>query len=352
MYSVSSMIYGRPTGIPPVRVLTNQNSLPSPIDDKYISQGEWQPDNIPSLNAFFVNCVQLYRVMDEILERLQEALAAVKSDSEGGSDIEKQRGTQSCCSSAVTELAAILQLDGLLLKWHGALPEYLKFSLENIEKDMGYPVEIQRQRVILKIRFLGLRILLHRQTVVFLLQPPEQRKWPRNASQKWPPLFADTGGESFANGSESPGRRTVHSSLETQLAHLSAGMCVSSAQMQIEMIDYYRPLKLTGAWWWDFHCKCSERWFPCPRLNVCIVVFNSLCVLFGAVGFRKGDLAKTIPSLPEAKMIIERGFSNIHDMAARGGTNAARSERFLKRLMKTTLRRGQKVSGVTSLTLS
>jgi hypothetical protein len=251
------MIYGRPIGIPHVRVLTGQNSLPQPIDDKYIALGESQPNNVPSLNAFFVNTVQLYRVMDEILERLHEALAAVRSDSECNLHSEKQHGTQRSCYSAVNRLAAILQLDELLLSWHDSLPAHLKFSIDNVEKDMDYPVGIQRQRVILKIRYLGMRILLHRQTVLFLLQPREQRRWPRNASHKWPPLFSDIGAESFGNGCNSPARKTAHSSFETQLAHLSASVCVSSAQMQIEMIDYYRPLKLTGAWWWDFHCESN-----------------------------------------------------------------------------------------------
>jgi hypothetical protein len=50
-----------------------------------------------------------------------------------------------------------------------------------------------------------------------------------------------------------------------------------------------------------------------------------------------------------AKMLIQRGFGNIHDMASRGGPKVAQSERFLKRLMKTTLRRGQKVSQLVSI---
>jgi len=67
------------------------------------------------------------------------------------------------------------------------------------------------------------------------------------------------------------------------------------------------------------------------------------------MGLRKDDLATTIPDLPLAKMLIQRGFSNIHDMASRGGPKVAQSERFLKRLMKTTLRRGQKVSQLESV---
>jgi hypothetical protein len=67
------------------------------------------------------------------------------------------------------------------------------------------------------------------------------------------------------------------------------------------------------------------------------------------MGLRKDDLATIIPALPMVKMLIQRGFSNIHDLASRGGPKVAQSERFLKRLMKTTLRRGQKVSQLASV---
>lgn len=251
------MIYGRPIGIPHVRATTMPDSLPQPVDDRHIAAGEGQPDGVPSVNAFFVNSVNLYRVMDEILERLHEALATVRSDTACHVHSDRQNRTARCTCNAVPQLAAILQLDGLLLDWHESLPTYLKFSLDSVKcaVEDDHPVQIQRQRVILKIRFLGLRILLHRQTVLFLLQPRETRRWPRNSSQKWPPLFSDDAGESFRHHCDSPGRAASQSSLETQLAHLSASLCVASAQLQIESVAHYRSLNLTGAWWWDFHCK-------------------------------------------------------------------------------------------------
>lgn len=77
---------------------------------------------------------------------------------------------------------------------------------------------------------------------------------------------------------------------------------------------------------------------------VSLVIFNSLCVLFGAMGLRKDDLSSVLPDVAKAKSVVHQGFGNIHNMASRGGGKVAQSERFLKRLMKATLRRGQKVS--------
>ncbi len=249
------MIYGRPIGIPHANTLNSQNHLPSAVDDKYIACGETQPKGIPSLNAFFVSSTRLYQVMDDILERLHKVLSAMRPNTEDNMSNNTHHSTTNYIQSPVSQLAAILQQDSLLLDWHDSLEPHLRFSLDSLEGDDGYDPIFQRQRNVLKNRFLGLRILLHRRTLLFLLQPSEIRRWPWNASRKWPPLFLDSSEEPTSNGTVSPGRPQRQSSSEIHLARLSAHICVSSAQLQLQVIDHYRPLRKTGAWWWDFHCK-------------------------------------------------------------------------------------------------
>ena len=62
------------------------------------------------------------------------------------------------------------------------------------------------------------------------------------------------------------------------------------------------------------------------------------------MGLQRADLAVVVPDVPRAKVLIQRGFDIIHNMAPRGGVKVAQSEKFLRRLMKITIRRGQKVS--------
>ena len=249
------MIYGRPIGIPHIHLVKHQTILPQPIDDRYIARGEKQPDGLPSVNAFFLSTVRLYYVMDEILERLHQAVAMGKSDSDCSHEDREKCRHHLNGSSALSLLTAILQLDEMLLSWHDSLPEYLKFPVDSVESGSTYPLGIQRQRIILKARFLGMRILLHRQTILFLLQPPETRRWSRNVSHQWPPLFSDISSEPLAGCSNSLRPGKAHSSIDVTLAQLSASVCVASALLQIESIDAHRPIKLTGAWWWNFHCE-------------------------------------------------------------------------------------------------
>lgn len=247
-----------------MRTPSNPDNFPRAVDDRFIALGLEQPEHVPSINAFFVSSVNLYRVMDEIIQRLHGATAASRAEPGGHlSNSSQAASTLHGTSDAVTQLSSILQLDGLLQGWHHSLPRHLRFSLDGIDdpdlENSTYSQEIKRQKVILKIRFLGLHALLHRQTILYLLQDPEKRSWPRNNSHKWPSLFSDDPGglgpTSWQNPSRGTGAASPPSSFEVHLAHLSAQSCVASAELQIEMIDTHRRLQQSGAWWWDFYCK-------------------------------------------------------------------------------------------------
>lgn len=81
------------------------------------------------------------------------------------------------------------------------------------------------------------------------------------------------------------------------------------------------------------------------QLVICglIVTFNSLCVLFAALGVPKADLSAICPDLANLKSTIRRGFRNVREMAIRGGPKVAQSERFLRALLKTMTNRGNEV---------
>lgn len=195
--------------------------------------------------------------MDEILDSLQDA-----------SRLSRMSGTRTPCSQATTLsqpsgdisalplLTSLLRLDDLLCKWHSELPRHLRFSLDGPDNTKTLPPVLQRQMTILKMRFTGMRILLHRQSLLYLLQAEGTRVWPRNASRKWPPLFSDVWERN--SSAQPPNGANAHQQatfVEIQLARLSAGICVQMAQLQIRTIDAGRKIRITGAWWWDLHCQ-------------------------------------------------------------------------------------------------
>ncbi|KAF7504187.1 hypothetical protein GJ744_002606 [Endocarpon pusillum] len=172
-----------------------------------------------------------------------------------------------------------------------------------------------------------MRMLLHRQTILFLLQPSERRNWPQNGIQEWPPLFSDSYSDTLVGGSTPFRRQGVPSPVETAVTHLSASICVSSAISQIEGIDMYLHSKVTGGWW-DFNCT-----------------FNALCVLCGAMALHRQDLVAVIPDLLKAWHTIQRGFALIRHMSMKTeGANIKirQSERFLDRLVRATVRQNEK----------
>lgn len=173
------MVSGRPLNIPYGQFSDYQDLLPQPIDDEYISTGQEQPSGKSSVNSFFRYTVRLYHVMDDILLRLREAKSSAYYESKETSSEVRIRRPISTVNAALSLLNIILQLDGHLLSWHEYLPAYLRFPLDNNELDPDLPERPQRQSQILRSRFHGLRMLLHRQTLLFLLQAPDRRCWPQ-----------------------------------------------------------------------------------------------------------------------------------------------------------------------------
>ena len=187
--SISSMLCGRPTSIHYGVFSDYQDLLPQPIDDAYISRGQNQPAEIPSLNAFFRHTVRLYHIMDDVLLRLCKAKGTSYLDMRNASiDIRINRPI-SDINAVIPLLNSILQFDGHLLSWHESLPSHLKFSYSLAGQLTSHTVPWnQRQVHSLRSHFLSMRMLLHRQTLLFLLQPQDRREWPQNGVQEYPPF--------------------------------------------------------------------------------------------------------------------------------------------------------------------
>ncbi|KAF2168144.1 hypothetical protein M409DRAFT_21589 [Zasmidium cellare ATCC 36951] len=335
---LSSMVYGRPFGIAHMPRPTRNRELLSSTDDRFLKEDKAQPSDVSSVNAFFVNTVKLYRIMDEIF-----AVLPPRSQLAPSPLTSRVPYSQSYDAHyTITQLNAIFELDALLLEWHRNLPPHLAFSLENLdETSPSLPHILRLHKVVLKLRFLGMRILLHRQSVLFLLQDQVDASWPPNAAGRHPTTYLQAssrgllGSDPSNNANGEPSQHegqcsttTASSSaratrVDIQLARVSASICVQMAQLQIETIDANRPLKMTGAWWWNLH-----------------FVFNSLCVLFGALGVpTPEDAAAVLPDHNRNKAAIRRGFDNIRGMASRGGSRVAQTERFLRGLLRTMIKR-------------
>ncbi|KAL8636667.1 MAG: hypothetical protein Q9228_005961 [Teloschistes exilis] len=323
MDRISSMLYGRPMGIPYGQFSDYQDLLPRPIDDPSISLNQPQPDNVPSINSFFRHSVRLYHVMDNVLLKLRNAKKTAYFDlQKASSDVQIQTPVSNI-NSLISLFTTILQMDGHLLSWHEYLPPHLRFSLDNLEdiarEDHSW---IQRQRHHLRSRFLGMRMLLHRQTVLFLLQPSERRNWPQNGIQEWPPLFSDCYSDTLVGGHTPIRRQGVPSSVETTLTHLSASICVASATLQIEAVKEYLGSRMIGEWR-DFNS-----------------VFNALCILSGAMALHREDIKVVVPDMTGTISAIRSGFAMIRHISTNPGlasTKLRQSERLLEKLGRATM---------------
>ena len=250
------MVSGRPVSIPYGQFSDYQDLLPQPIDDPYLLSEQGQPSDIFSKNTFFRHTVRLYHVMDDILLRLREAKSLAYYESKDASSEVRIRRPVSSVNAALSLLNTILQLDGHLLSWREYLPSSLRFSLEGHELGSELPRWLKRQARILQSRFFGLRMLLHRQTMLFLLQAPDRRSWPQAGIQEWPPIFSDCSNDTLVGVSTVFRDGGDTSSVEDALARTSARICVSSAMVQIECIKLQLPKAPNGEGkWWDFNCQ-------------------------------------------------------------------------------------------------
>ena len=237
-------------GIPYGSFSDYQDKLPQQVDDDQIARHQGQPADTPSMNAFFRHSVRLYHVMGDVFLRLRDAKSAAYLElKKASSDVQIHRPVSNV-NALLSLLSTITELDGHLLSWHEYLPAFLQFPLDSIAVSTQ-PTQpwISQQCSTLRNRFLGMRMMLHRQTLLFLLQSPERRSWPQNGIQEWPPLFSDRYNDTLVGGRTPFRRQGLPSQVEVTLTHLSASVCVSCALLQIEAIETQVSCTLDGELW-------------------------------------------------------------------------------------------------------
>ncbi|KAI4167379.1 MAG: hypothetical protein LQ343_007256 [Gyalolechia ehrenbergii] len=349
MDRISSMLYGRPMGIPYGQFSDYQDLLPQQVDDSYIALGQLQPSDTPSVNSFFRHSVRLYHVMDHVLLSLRNAKKTAYFDLQKASGDVRIQTPLSNVNSLISLLTTVLRLDGYLLSWHEYLPPHLQFSIDNTNDTPSTGVPwIQRQRHFLRSRFLGMRILLHRQTILFLLQPSERRNWPQNGVQEWPPLFSDCYTDTLVGGWTPVRHQGVPSPVETTLTQLSAKICITAAILQIEAVERQLGSSMIGEWW-DFNCKLLVPSFKHIKSAMFhahllfVAIFNALCILSGAMALHRQDLDVVVPEVDKTRNIIQRGLAMIRRVstnAGLAGSKLRQSERLLEKLAWATSGRG------------
>ncbi|KIW99746.1 uncharacterized protein Z518_11159 [Rhinocladiella mackenziei CBS 650.93] len=217
--------------------------LPLEVDDQYIidtSLVPRQPLGRPSRMSFFVQTIKLSHIIDCILSRIYP------TNAKG----EKKRYQTSL--SHRTDESSILGntflLDGQLQAWWNEMPLYLRE-----DPNMPDGIDFQRQRRVMRIRFLQIRLLLQRP--IFLL---------------------------FSQGQ-------IQDEFMRAGAVASSQVCIFAAQETIQLIhqDYNR--QFLNSVWYNLH-----------------YVFTSLAVLMTVQTMEK-SLRSLLSSLPE-RAVFDRGM--------------------------------------------
>jgi hypothetical protein len=326
------MVYGRPMGIPPLQMDNQELSLPLDIDDQYIATGQSQPKEVPAMNTFFRSTIQLYIVMEGILQEFTSLSCPRPNINSATGEL-----LDPCSTGGVSTLAlltAIIDLDERLMLWHRSLPDFLRFPLDLVEMTPDYPFWLQRQRAILQHRFLGMRVLLHRQTILYLLRSHKDRVWLCGASYRWPASFSDIGRDmAFVSHAFTRLEERPHLVAERSLAQEGAKICIKSALLLVEAILYHSPRRLTSTWWWNLHCMLKAKiTLYMNGTNGYLVTFNSLCVLCGGTGLNMTDRSVILTDSSRVLNTIQAGLELINSLVPHAGHPAAQSQKFLKHL--------------------
>ncbi|KAL4814443.1 fungal-specific transcription factor domain-containing protein [Aspergillus spinulosporus] len=151
MDRVISMTFGRPAMIS--KASCGSVPLPATVDEEYIASasgsGVEQPADQPSIMAFYAKSLELYDILNDILLSLYKPV--VEESPDDVYDLYFNRDTSE-------DELTIFQLDRALTRWTRSLPAHLR----------GGPVSgsngiiFYRQSVVLRARFLHVRMLLFR----------------------------------------------------------------------------------------------------------------------------------------------------------------------------------------------
>lgn len=201
-----SMKFGRPPSI----ILSNalEVGLPLEVDDQYIvdsAPAPRQPGGRPSRTSLFVQTIKLSFVIDNILDKLYLRRDKSRSSSEQLTVTNDEHAT----------LGNILLLDGHLQTWWDKVPLHLKVAPETSDGIDG-----QRQRNVIYLRYLQMRLLLQRPSLMLLAKPAFQDQYLRS------------------------------------VAMASAMRCIGLAKETILLISSQHPQQSLNSVWYLLHCMC------------------------------------------------------------------------------------------------
>lgn len=247
---MSVIVYGRPPGIT-TNAAEMEANIPLAVDDAYIKDGVPQPQDLPSKHAFLGAKVKLYLMVDDVMEKMRKCRL---EDSRSGSGSDSGSRSPSVVSREEDQQLKlsllVLHLDRNILEWRRSLQPHSQFPLDRAcTDDASLPITIQRQRNILHVRFLAYRMHLHRQSLIRLLRRSFVVGAQLVTQQSRRSLLSAERHASFLSDQWS------NFDAESDLTHISVGICVACAQLQINLVDVFQPLKYLGAWWWTFYCK-------------------------------------------------------------------------------------------------
>ncbi|OJJ59166.1 hypothetical protein ASPSYDRAFT_89880 [Aspergillus sydowii CBS 593.65] len=151
MDRVISMTFGRPAMIS--KASCGSVPLPATIDEEYIASASGpevaQPADQPSIMAFYAKSLELYEILNDILLSLYKPVPEESPD-----DIYDFYFSRDTNEDELT----IFELDRALTKWTRSLPPHLRGEPASGPNNMIF----YRQTVVLRARFLHVRMLLFR----------------------------------------------------------------------------------------------------------------------------------------------------------------------------------------------
>lgn len=129
------MTFGRPSMV--TKWTSEPLPLPQMIDDEFLDAqtipNALRPDGQPAIVAFFVKALELYGIVEDVLQELYLNHSETSTKGAGGNT-----------------LVSVLQFDDKLIEWLQSLPRQLQFSPAVVGEDEA--LVFKRQRIVLRVR--------------------------------------------------------------------------------------------------------------------------------------------------------------------------------------------------------
>ena len=206
-------------GRPPVLEITDEVTVPSPVDDDFISGDAGpciQPPGALSQNLFVVENIRLAKILGKILASIY-------------------------WPSSPSDFSALVRLDSVLEDFKASLIDAFKWWDHGTERDLEALSQqghlLKRQRNVLHARFLHLKILLYRPSFS---------------------AFCAAARRSCQRRGIDIGLHEPESEVNTLQAAFSAQCattCVQIAHELSETLLFATQEGATGAWWFGLFCR-------------------------------------------------------------------------------------------------